>query len=69
MPRSRYKPVMSMPPKADSRLGRCPVCGKPETPTHKPFCSQLCRDRDLISWLDERYRVPVHSDEEPPAED
>ncbi len=58
-----------MPPRPDSRLGRCPVCGKPETAALKPFCSQLCRDRDLISWLDERYRVPVHPDEEPPAED
>ncbi|MBW7946671.1 MAG: DNA gyrase inhibitor YacG [Sphingomonadaceae bacterium] len=60
---------MSMPPRPDSRLGRCPVCGKPETAALKPFCSQLCRDRDLISWLDERYRVPVHPDEELPAED
>ncbi len=58
-----------MPPKAESRLNRCPVCGKSETVLHKPFCSQLCRDRDLIAWLDERYRVPVHPDDTSPAED
>jgi endogenous inhibitor of DNA gyrase (YacG/DUF329 family) len=23
-----------------------------------PFCSQGCRDRDLLAWLDERYVVP-----------
>jgi endogenous inhibitor of DNA gyrase (YacG/DUF329 family) len=24
----------------------------------KPFCSQGCKDRDLLKWLDEGYRVP-----------
>jgi endogenous inhibitor of DNA gyrase (YacG/DUF329 family) len=23
-----------------------------------PFCSQGCRDRDLLQWLGEGYRVP-----------
>jgi endogenous inhibitor of DNA gyrase (YacG/DUF329 family) len=36
----------------------CPICGKPETPAHKPFCSQGCRDRDLLNWLGDGYRVP-----------
>ena len=45
---------MSSPSKADS----CPLCGKPTEPAHKPFCSQGCRDRDLLNWLDEGYRVP-----------
>ena len=31
---------------------------------HSPFCSQGCRDRDLLNWLGEGYRVPG-----PPAED
>jgi len=26
---------------------------------HKPFCSQGCRDRDLLQWLGEGYRIPA----------
>jgi len=36
---------------------RCPLCGKPAGEAHKPFCSQGCRDRDLLNWLGEGYRV------------
>ncbi|EMD81878.1 DNA gyrase inhibitor YacG [Pacificimonas flava] len=43
----------------------CPICGKPATPADRPFCSRRCRDRDLITWLDEGYRVPVAPEEEP----
>jgi endogenous inhibitor of DNA gyrase (YacG/DUF329 family) len=25
---------------------------------HTPFCSQGCRDRDLIQWLSDGYRIP-----------
>jgi endogenous inhibitor of DNA gyrase (YacG/DUF329 family) len=42
----------------------CPLCGKPETHDHKPFCSQGCRDRDLLNWLGDSYRVPG-----PPADE
>lgn len=35
----------------------CPLCGKPASQKHKPFCSQGCRDRDLLNWLGEGYRV------------
>jgi len=41
----------------------CPVCGKPAASQHKPFCGQGCRDRDLIQWLSDGYRIPG-----PPAE-
>ena len=37
---------------------RCPVCGKPASAAATPFCSQGCRDRDLLQWLGEGYRVP-----------
>ncbi|PZO91678.1 MAG: DNA gyrase inhibitor YacG [Sphingomonas sanxanigenens] len=37
----------------------CPLCGKPAAPAHKPFCSQGCRDRDLLNWLGDAYRVPA----------
>jgi uncharacterized protein len=36
----------------------CPVCGKPAKPETAPFCSQGCRDRDLLQWLGEGYRLP-----------
>jgi len=44
-------------PKA-ARSDSCPLCGKPASATHKPFCGQGCRDRDLLKWLGEGYRVP-----------
>lgn len=41
-----------------SKPDACPLCGKPTDPAHKPFCSQGCKDRDLLNWLGEGYRVP-----------
>jgi hypothetical protein len=41
-----------------SRPDACPLCGKAIDPMHKPFCSQGCKDRDLLNWLDGGYRVP-----------
>jgi len=38
---------------------KCPICGKPASPAHTPFCSQGCRDRDLLQWLGEGYRIPA----------
>jgi endogenous inhibitor of DNA gyrase (YacG/DUF329 family) len=35
----------------------CPLCGKPEAPDHTPFCSRGCKDRDLLKWLGEGYRI------------
>jgi uncharacterized protein len=43
-------------PNTDRHL--CPGCGKPVVAEHKPFCSQGCRDRDLIEWLSDGYRIP-----------
>lgn len=37
---------------------KCPVCGKPRTAQHAPFCSPRCRDRDLAQWLNDGYAVP-----------
>jgi endogenous inhibitor of DNA gyrase (YacG/DUF329 family) len=56
---------MSIPPTPDRRRrAACALCGKPSTPEHNPFCSQGCRDRDLLNWLGDSYRVPG-----PPAEE
>ena len=40
------------------RKERCPLCGRPADSTHRPFCGQGCRDRDLLNWLGDAYRVP-----------
>jgi endogenous inhibitor of DNA gyrase (YacG/DUF329 family) len=36
----------------------CPLCGKPATDDQAPFCSRGCKDRDLLKWLGEGYRIP-----------
>jgi hypothetical protein len=48
----------------ERRRHACPICGKPATAAHDPFCSRGCRDRDLLNWLGDGYRVPG-----PPAAD
>jgi endogenous inhibitor of DNA gyrase (YacG/DUF329 family) len=40
------------------RANRCPICKKAAVPAHAPFCSQGCRDRDLLNWLGDAYAVP-----------
>lgn len=47
-----------MPAAPKTNRSACPNCGKPMSPPHKPFCSQGCRDRDLIAWLSDGYRIP-----------
>lgn len=37
---------------------KCPICGKPRSTEHAPFCSPRCRDKDLLKWLDDGYAVP-----------
>lgn len=37
----------------------CPICGNPPAAEYKPFCSRGCKDRDLLQWLGEGYRVPA----------
>jgi endogenous inhibitor of DNA gyrase (YacG/DUF329 family) len=45
------------------RQAKCPICGKPAGPAHRPFCSKRCADIDLGRWLKDSYRVPT--DERP----
>ncbi len=40
------------------RTRLCPICRKPRSAEHAPFCSLRCRDRDLVRWLDDGYAVP-----------
>ena len=37
----------------------CPICGKPATDVHKPFCSNRCREVDMNRWFTEGYAVPA----------
>jgi endogenous inhibitor of DNA gyrase (YacG/DUF329 family) len=43
---------------------KCPLCRKPRSAEHAPFCSKACKDRDLLRWLDDGYALPG-----PPAPD
>ena len=36
----------------------CPLCGNPPVKEHGPFCSRGCKDRDLLRWLGEGYKIP-----------
>jgi endogenous inhibitor of DNA gyrase (YacG/DUF329 family) len=46
-----------MPKKPDNADKDCPLCGRPGRPEHAPFCSRGCKDRDLLKWLGEGYRI------------
>ena len=61
-------------PLSDSapRRRRCPSCGAPRDDAFRPFCSRGCRDRDLIRWFGEDYRVKTEereADERVPSGD
>lgn len=48
----------------------CPICGKPSSQQHHPFCSGRCADIDLNRWLSGTYVIPaepVEDDEDEPA--
>ena len=36
----------------------CPICSKPASAEHRPFCSRRCADVDLQRWLSGGYVVP-----------
>lgn len=42
---------------ATEESGRCPICGKPQNPEFRPFCSKRCADIDLGRWLGGNYRI------------
>ncbi len=49
----------------------CPLCRKPSSPQHKPFCSERCQKLDLHQWLSGGYAVPALEtpDDEPEMQD
>lgn len=40
------------------KAAACPLCARGASPAHAPFCSQGCRDRDLLRWLGDCYALP-----------
>ncbi|MBK8085727.1 MAG: DNA gyrase inhibitor YacG [Devosia sp.] len=48
----------------------CPICGRPSSQQHHPFCSGRCADIDLNRWLSGSYVIPADAgeaaDEVPP---
>ena len=51
-----------------SRIVRCPSCGGDSifapSNSHRPFCSQRCREHDLGAWASESFRVEVAPNEQ-----
>ena len=50
----------------------CPACQNPPHQDFAPFCSKLCKNRDLLKWLKEEYVIPaenVADENAVPAED
>jgi len=56
-PKSRSEQRAVRPAKRAKRP-KCPICGKPASLAHRPFCSKGCADIDLGRWLSGRYVVP-----------
>ncbi|MBS0530891.1 MAG: DNA gyrase inhibitor YacG [Proteobacteria bacterium] len=46
----------------------CPICGKPASPSSRPFCSERCRDVDLNRWLSGSYAIPARPEDDEDAE-
>ena len=56
-------------PKGPASARKCPVCGRPQDGTLKPFCSKRCADVDLSRWLKGSYAIPAEEDAEDEGED
>lgn len=47
----------------------CPICGKPQVPDYRPFCSRRCADVDLARWLSGSYAIPGQNEDTPDPDD
>lgn len=45
-------------------VAKCAVCGKPQDPQFKPFCSKRCADVDLNRWLSGGYAIPAAEEDD-----
>jgi endogenous inhibitor of DNA gyrase (YacG/DUF329 family) len=50
-------------------MSKCAICGKPQDPKYRPFCSKRCADVDLHRWLTGRYTIPVVEMDDLPEDD
>jgi endogenous inhibitor of DNA gyrase (YacG/DUF329 family) len=44
--------------RSEAENRKCPICGKPARPEHRPFCSRRCSQVDLNRWLSGAYAIP-----------
>ena len=44
---------------------KCAICGKPQDPKLKPFCSKRCADVDLNRWFSGGYAIKAEEEDEP----
>jgi endogenous inhibitor of DNA gyrase (YacG/DUF329 family) len=42
---------------------KCALCGKPQDPRFRPFCSKRCADVDLNRWFSGRYAIAAEEDD------
>jgi len=47
----------------------CPICSKPSTAEHHPFCSKRCSHLDLGRWLGGNYAIPAEEPDLPSDDD
>jgi len=46
-------------------MSKCAICGKPQDPKYRPFCSKRCADVDLNRWLSGGYAIPAAEEDDP----
>lgn len=49
-------------------MSKCAICGKPQDPKYRPFCSKRCADVDLNRWLSGGYAIPASEEDDPDDE-
>lgn len=54
--------------KNDESTSKCVICGKPQDPKYRPFCSRRCADVDLNRWFSGKYAIPAVEEDEPDDE-
>ncbi|HXW18916.1 MAG TPA: DNA gyrase inhibitor YacG [Roseiarcus sp.] len=52
-----------------ARARQCPICGRPRSERHRPFCSRRCAEVDLHRWLKGAYVIGGRDDEKDRASD
>lgn len=52
-----------------SEESRCVICGKPQDPKYRPFCSKRCADVDLNRWFSGKYAIPAAEEDDPNEND